>query len=222
QTRFRVPESSVIPLPADVPAERALLAANAETALNAIWDARIAPGTRCLVVGAGMVGWLVTALLSPRVDLSITLTNVRPQTGVNTDDFGVNFVAPGDVPAGAFDVAFHCSASGAGLQTALDSLDFEGRVIELSWYGDKPVEISLGGNFHANRLSIISSQVGHVSPARRAAYSYRDRLSAALAALKDPRLDALITDDVQFRDLPGALPGLLAPDAPGIATRIVY
>lgn len=222
QTRFRVPEEAVLPLPDGLSARRAILAANTETALNAIWDAQLAPGARCLVVGAGMVGWLITALLSPRVDLTVHVTDVRQDTGVKADDFGVRFMTPADVQEKAYDVAFHCSASSSGLQTAIDALDFEGKLLELSWYGEQRVDVMLGGNFHANRLQIISSQVGHVAPARRASYDYRDRLAAALDALTDPRFEDLITEDVAFFDLPGALPDLLAPDATGIATRIVY
>ena len=222
QSTFHAPEAMVLPLPPDVPPERAVLAANMETALNAIWDARLRPGQRVLVVGAGLLGWLITALLSPRADLSVCLTDICAESGVKADDFGVSFVTPGDVRGGAFDIAFHTSASAAGLETALDALAFEGRVIELSWYGDAPVSVPLGGAFHANRLQIVSSQVGHVAAPRRASTTHRDRLTAALRALADPRLDGLITQEVAFRDLADALPGLLAPGAAGIATRIRY
>lgn len=222
QDSFRADPAMLVPVPETVPPERAVLAANMETALNAVWDASLRPGARCLVVGAGLVGWLITALLSRRLDLSVVLTDIRPETGVKADDFSVSYVTPCAVPVQGFDVAFHTSASDAGLQTALDALDFEGRVIELSWFGSHPVQVALGSNFHANRLSIISSQVGHVARPRRAAYGYSDRMALALQALDDSRLDALITEDVQFRDLPAALPRLLGPGAPGIATRIVY
>ncbi len=222
QSTFHISEASAIPVPGTVPAARAVLAANMETALNAIWDAEIAPGTKCLVVGAGLVGWLITAALSRRKDLIVALTDVWPESGMNASDFHVNFMSPKDVPSQAYDVVFHTSASAAGLQTAIDALGFEGRVIELSWYGDRPVNIGLGGNFHANRLKIISSQVGHVAAPRRAAMDYKGRLTQALVALDDPRLDALITEEVAFAELPREIARLLGPDAPGIATRIVY
>jgi 2-desacetyl-2-hydroxyethyl bacteriochlorophyllide A dehydrogenase len=222
QTAFRLPANAVVPVPDGVPAKRAVLAANMETALNAIWDAKLCPGCRCLVVGAGLLGWLVTALLSLRADISVDITDISPESGMPADELHVRFMSPEAVQPGAYDVVFHTSASAAGLQTAIDALAFEGRVIELSWYGDRPVEVSLGGNFHASRLSIISSQVGHVATPRRAALDYRGRLEKALAALKAPALDTLITEDVKFSALPDELPRLLAPQAPGIATRIVY
>lgn len=53
QDRFVVPTSAVQPLPADVPAARAVLAANMETALNGLWDAGVLPGDRVSVIGAG-------------------------------------------------------------------------------------------------------------------------------------------------------------------------
>ena len=222
QSAFQVPEAMVLPLPDGVPPARAVLAANMETALNAIWDASPRPGQRVLIVGMGLLGWLIAALLSRRSDLDVHVTDVRADPGVNADDFGVNFIAPPDVPAEAYDISFHTSASSAGLGTALDALRFEGKAVELSWYGATPVQVPLGGAFHANRLRIQSSQVGHVAPGRRAGTTHRDRLAMALRALRDDRLDALITQTVRFRDLPRELPRLLGPDAQGIATRIVY
>jgi hypothetical protein len=222
QTRFRLPADAVAVVPDGVPPHRAVLAANMETALNAIWDASPRPGARVLVVGAGLLGCLVTALLSDRPDLSVHVTDIRSEAGIAARDFGVRFSAPGEVAAGGYDLAFHASASAAGLQTAIDALGFEGRVIELSWFGDRPVPLVLGGAFHANRLSIVSSQVGHVARARRAALGHRDRLARALAALADPRLDRLVTAEVAFADLPAAMPDLLAPGAFGIATRVLY
>ena len=222
QTAFRAPATMIVPIPNGVPSSRAILAANMETALNAIWDAGLKPGTRCLVVGAGLLGWLITAVLSRRSDISVDITDIRTDPGVKADDFSVSLMTPDQVVPRSYDVAFHTSASDAGLQTSVDALDFEGKVIELSWFGDRQTSVNLGGNFHANRLSIRCSQVGSIANARRHALVYRDRLALALQALDDPRLDLLITEDVRFRDLPAELPRLLADGAPGIATRIVY
>ncbi len=221
QARFRLPAEALLPLPDGVPPERAVLAANAETALNAIWDAALAPGSRVLVMGAGLLGGLLAGLLARRADHAVDLADVVAERAALSGELNVTFRDPTDLPPG-YVAAFHTTASAAGLQACLDALAFEGRVIELSWYGDRPVELRLGGAFHSQRLAILSSQVGHVAAPRRAAVTHRERLATALAALADPRFDCLITGEARFSELPERIAALLAPDAPGIATRIVY
>lgn len=224
QDRFRVPAGAVVELPEDVPPERAVLAANAETALNAIWDADLQPGQHVLVLGAGLLGCLIAAFLS-RIHEDVDLTDKLSNPGAAVADFPVKFVsaeALGQGSGDGYDIVFHTTGAPGALQLALDLLAFEGRVIELSWFGSREVPLKLGGAFHANRLTIQSSQVGHVAPSRRATTSRRDRLARALGMLDDPRLDALITGEVAFADLAREISRLLARDAPGIATRVRY
>jgi hypothetical protein len=221
QTRFRVPAGALVPLPDGVAPGRAVLAANAETALNAIWDAAPPPGARLLVVGAGLLGCLVAGILSLSGHVEVHIADTVSDRAGALSDFNVTFLQPDAVAAG-YHGAFHTSATAAGLQCAIDALAFEGEVIELSWYGDAPVTLSLGGAFHSRRLAIRSSQVGQVARPRRASTTHRDRLARAVALLADARFDRLITGEVAFADLPAAIPRLLAPGAPGIATRIRY
>ncbi|HUF56941.1 MAG TPA: zinc-binding alcohol dehydrogenase [Thermohalobaculum sp.] len=221
QDRFRVPAGAVVPLPPDVPAGRAVLGANAETALNALWDAEPLSGMRVLVVGAGLLGSLVAMFLSSLQDVAVTVTDTVEETGAIFADFPVKFRRAGEA-GGDYDLVFHSSASAEGLATALDALAFEGTCIELSWYGAGAVPVPLGGAFHARRLTLKASQVGHVAPSRRTTTSRAERLAQAIGRLADPRLDRLVTEQVAFSDLPAAIPRLLAPDAPGIATRVVY
>lgn len=221
QRRFRVPAEAAIPLPEGVPEGRAVLAANMETALNAVWDAAPAPGARALIVGAGLLGILIAAVLARRGDITVHVCDVISERASAVSEFPVTFSAP-DAVDDAFDLAFHTSATAAGLETALDALAFEGTVWELSWFGDRPVPVPLGRAFHSRRLSLRCSQVGQVAAPRRATVSHRDRLSAALDILVDPRLDALLTEEVAFDALPAAIGRLLAPGASGIATRVRY
>jgi hypothetical protein len=119
-------------------------------------------------------------------------------------------------------VAFHASATQSGLSLALGCAGLEATIVELSWYGDAAVAAPLGGAFHANRLRLISSQVGQVSPLRRPRWSFVRRLDKALELLADARLDALITEEIAFDNLPQELPRILAPGAHGLATVVRY
>ena len=75
---------------------------------------------------------------------------------------GVSFAEPG-AATGEADVVVHASGTGAGLAAALALAGPESTVVDLSWYGDQPVALPLGGAFHSRRLTIKSSQVGQVA-----------------------------------------------------------
>ena len=56
QNFFNIPANAAVVLPENLPPQRAVLAANMETALNLIWDAAPLAGERMLVIGAGVIG----------------------------------------------------------------------------------------------------------------------------------------------------------------------
>ncbi|SEA34759.1 zinc-dependent alcohol dehydrogenase [Rubrimonas cliftonensis] len=216
QTLFAAPAASLVALPEGLPARRAVLAANMETALNAAWDARVGPGDRVAVMGAGAVGLLVAALCARIPGVEATVWDVLAQRGDIAAQLGVKF----DEPPAACDVAFNASASAAGLARALESLGPEGTLVEMSWHGAGETPLPLGGAFHSQRLRIVSSQVGSLPPARRPRWSHRRRLETALRLLLDDRLDVLIDEEIAFEDAPAALPAALARG--GLATVIRY
>ena len=221
QERFVAPLEMLVPVPERVPPRRAVLAANMETALNALWDSGAGPGDRILVVGAGVVGLLVGALAARLPGAEVTLVDVDLSRATVANALGCAFQKPLDAP-GEADVVFHASATAPGLACALACAGEEATVVEMSWYADAEVVAPLGLNFHSRRLRLVSSQVGEVAPSRRPRWSRRRRLEKALALLADERLDALITEELAFADLAAALPRLLAPDAPGLATAVRY
>ena len=224
QSRFVAPLDALRPLPQATPPRRAALAANMETALNALWDSGAGPGDRVVVVGAGVVGLLVAALAARLPGAEVTVVDTEPSRANIAESLGTRFTLAADfAPEGlCADVVFHASASQAGLAQAISCAGFEARIVELSWYGAGETPTPLGGAFHANRLQLVSSQVGHVAPSRRPRWSHARRLGKALELLADPRLDALITEEIAFVDLPRELPRLLAPRAPGLATLVRY
>ena len=221
QDHFVAPAAMATVIPDGVSLRRATLAANMETALNALWDSGSGPADRIVVVGGGIVGLLVGYLAAKLPGAQVTLVDVAADRASIAQSLGIAFAPPAACPTDA-DVVFHTSATAPGLATAIGAAGFEATVIELSWYGDGTVSAPLGGAFHSRRLKLISSQVGHVSAGRRARWDYRRRLEAALMLLQDAALDALITQEIAFDDAAIHLPNLLARDAAGLAPVIRY
>lgn len=225
QDRFVAPLSLLAPVPDNVPARRAVLAANMETALNAVWDSGVGPGDRVAIVGGGVVGMLIGALVGRLPGAEATLVDLMPERARLAERMDLAFATPEealDRLAGACDAVFHASASSDGLATALALAGMEAAVLELSWYGADPVSAPFGEAFHSRRLRYISSQVGQISPGRRPRWTHARRLAKALSLLDDDRLDALIESEVSFEDLPAALPRILSPRAPGLTTVVRY
>lgn len=221
QNWFTLSADDLIAVPDAISSHRAALAANMETALNALWDAGAGPGDRIAVVGGGLVGCLIARLAARMPGADVTLVDIAKERAEIAHALGAKFATPDDAPTGC-DLVFHTSASPAGLTTALRLLGDEATLVELSWYGDKSVAAPLGAAFHAGRHRIISSQVGQVSASRRSRWTYRRRLAKAMNLLDDGALDCLINQQVAFADLPEKMPTILAPNASGIATIVTY
>jgi len=221
QTAYVVPSSAVSVVPEDVPPARAVLAGTVETAINALWDAAPLVGDRVTVVGAGMVGCCVARLLSRIPAVQVTLVDVDAGRAGVAATLGADFALPSGAEDGR-DLVVHTSATAAGLQLSLDLLAPEGTVIDLSWYGDAPVSLSLGSAFHVGRLGIRSSQVGTVSPARSARRTTADRMALALDLLRDPAFDALVTEQSRFHELPAVMARLAAGSLPALCHTITY
>ena len=219
QTRYVVPASAVTVVPDGVPAARAVLAGTVETAVNAAWDAAPRVGDRIAVVGAGMVGACVAAVLSGIPAARVQLVDVNPARASVAAALGVDFATPSRA-AGDCDLVVHASATEEGLARSLELLAPEGVVIELSWYGDRPVTVPLGEWFHSRRLTVRSSQVGHIPPGRGRGFA--DRMAIALELLADPRFEALITDECRFADLPAAMDRLASSEPSSLCLRVNY
>ncbi len=203
-----IADDHALPLPSTLPAARATLIPNLETALNAVWDAEIEPGEEVLVVGGGAVGLLVAYVLH-------RLHGVRPSV-VETDSrraslgAGLSWVRevlePDELERGRMSVVFHTSGTEAGLRLAIDALGFEGRVVELSWYGDREVRLELGSHFHYERKRILASQVGSIARPMRGQVDYAGRLAEVVRLLEEEQLDRLLGDPVSFGEMPAYMP----------------
>ncbi|MBH04315.1 MAG: dehydrogenase [Xanthomonadales bacterium] len=222
QSRFDIPLDAAIILPDDVPPARAVLAANLETAINALWDAPPRVGDRVTVVGAGVVGALVAALAADMPGVSVELVDIDRDRQPLARALGVDFATP-DTAARARDLVFHASATEAGLNTAIDLAGAEAQITEMSWFGDKRPAIALGGAFHAKRLTLRATQVGTVAPSQAARWTHARRLALAVSLCNDSRLDALFNErDVVFDALPGVMARLAEPGDRSLCQRVTY
>ena len=220
QTAYVVKETDVVLVPDSVPASRAVLAANLETALNALWDAEPRLGDRISVVGAGVVGCLVAHLARSIAGTDVELVDVLPERAEVAAALGIRFALPGSA-ASERDLVFHASGHPQGVTTALELAAPDTSVIELSWFGDTQVTLPLGQAFHVRRLALRASQVGSISPHARRRFSYRSRLELALSLLSDARLDLLFSDESDFEALPGTMQRLTAAAGP-LCHRVRY
>ncbi|KRC55052.1 MULTISPECIES: zinc-dependent alcohol dehydrogenase [unclassified Nocardioides] len=221
QSAYVVPATAVLPVPDGVPAARAVLAGTVETAVNALWDAPPLLGDHVVVVGAGLVGCCVARLAAGVPGVRVTLVDTDPGRSEVAAALGAGFAGADEHP-GRSDLVVHASATEAGLRRALELVEPEGTVLDLSWYGDRPVAVPLGEAFHSGRLTLRSSQVGAVAPARRATRSHRDRLTLALELLRDPAFDVLLTGSSPFGELPAVMARIASGDLPGLCHTIDY
>jgi NADPH:quinone reductase-like Zn-dependent oxidoreductase len=211
QDAFTIPATMVVPVPAAVPPARAVLAANMETALNALWDGTPGPADRIAIVGGGIVGLLIARLCARMPGVEVTLVDIAPERAALARALGAGFATPEEAPRDC-DLVFHASASAKGLATALGLAGEEATIVELSWYGAGEVAAPLGEAFHSRRLRLVASQVGKIAPSHRPRWTHGRRLGAALTLLDDPALDVLLAPAIDFAELPARLADLLAPN----------
>ena len=221
QTIYNVPAHAVHVLPPSVPAERAVLAANLETAINGLWDGCPRIGDRVAVIGAGTLGCLMAWLLGKIPGVRVELIDIDPDKEEIAVSLGVPFTSP-ECATPEMDLVFHCSASQAGLNSALELAAFEACIIEMSWHGDRAVTLPLGEGFHAKRLQLRSSQVSTIAPFQRARWDAERRMRLALGLLADPMLDLLISGEDSFVELPLVMRRLSRHSAQSLCHRITY
>ncbi|HAS52549.1 MAG TPA: dehydrogenase [Gammaproteobacteria bacterium] len=221
QDRYIVPAAAVTPVPPSIPAGRAVLAANLETALNVLWDAAPRLGDRITVIGAGVVGCLSAWLAGQLPGCHVQLLDIDPDKARIAQALRVRFTLP-ESAEGVQDVVIHASGAPAGLATALRLAGFEATVVEASWFGAQSVPLPLGEDFHIKRLKIRSSQVSQIATAQRSRWNFSRRMATVMELLDDPVLDGLISGESPFEDLPQTLAELSRNPSGVLCHRIVY
>ncbi|MEH1839742.1 MAG: zinc-binding alcohol dehydrogenase [Nostoc sp.] len=204
QSRVVVESSDALELPDWLPSKRATLIPNTETALNAVWDAQVSQGDRILIVGAGIVGILISFVLNKEYGIGADFLEQDQQRiqYLKQLPWLQNSYLATDFKEDNYNIVFHTSASSSGLQSAINALTFEGRCIEISWYGTELVSLQLGASFHYQRKQIIASQVSAIAKPMRKLIDYRQRKEQVLSLLADAVIDSLLEPVIYFKDLP--------------------
>lgn len=221
QDRYVVPRDAVTPLPEGVPPERAVLAANMETAVNASWDAAPRTGDEIVIIGAGVVGLLTGWLLAHTPGSRVVVVDPDPAREAVARALGMEYsaTAPGGADA---DLVVHASGQPAGLRAALECAGVEATILELSWYGSTEVTLPLGEAFHSRRLTIRGSQVGRIPPEQAHRWDFPRRMALALELLQADELDALITGESEFDELPDVMERLAESGGSTLCHRLRY
>ncbi|WP_344200968.1 zinc-binding alcohol dehydrogenase [Pseudolysinimonas kribbensis] len=219
QSRSVLPADAVTPVPAGVPARRAVLAGAVETAVNVLWDAAPRLGDRVTVVGAGMIGCSIARLAAGIPGVEVELVDVDRAKAPMAAALGAAFASPDDATPDR-DIVIEASASPAGLALALRLAATDSDVVVASWFGSRPVPLELGADFHSRRLTLRSSQVGAVASARRERRTMRQRLALALELLADPAFDVLLSGPSPYTALPDVAAALAAGTDTGLCHTI--
>ncbi len=197
QDRIEVAEKDIFWLEESIPAHRFALISNIETVINAIWDSKLTKEDTIGICGFGNIGSLLANTL--RTHCGIEAKIMEQHQWRSQKAKALKWKLHKDE---SYDIIFHTTASESGLQFCVDHLNHEGKLIELSWYGNKQVNLSLGKNFHYKRLKIISSQVSQIPGHMKEQYNYEARKILALQILKDDSFDNFITNIIPFKNSP--------------------
>ena len=201
-SHFITTSESLLPIPDPLSPDTACFLPNMETAINLVQDGAPIFGERVLVLGQGIVGLLTASLLNEfPLDILITADcyALRCESSPVTARFAFDPHAPGFrneatrlLKQGA-DLTFELSGNPTALNDAIALTAFSGRIVIGSWYGEKHVEVNLGGTFHRSRIKLISSQVSTIAPELKGRWEKARRFEAAWKALERIQPEKWIT-----------------------------
>ena len=206
---FLIPDASMV--------QKATLLSNLETVINAIWDSHISIGDEVLVIGYGGIGALLAQVINQTPGVNITIKENDPKKKLHALELFETATQ-----RRTYDLVFHTSGTEDGLQYGIDRLKKESKLIELSWYGPKEVQVLLGKSFHYDRKQIIASQVTSIPYFKSSHWNYTRRKQLALKLLSKINFEHLITNTIRFCEAPTFYNKLRRGEINEIGTLITY
>jgi len=208
QTVYVLSEADLILIPKSIPLQRCLLTANMETAINGMWDTLPSCGDKVLIIGAGIVGFLMAYVLKSIIGIEVLLVDIEKSKKQLAEKFNFNFKTsvPKDYQA---NIIYECSGNSSIINTLSSHIKDEATICVLSWYGNSISKINFGKEFLSKRVKFIFSQVSKVSHNRSKYWNNYSRRELAIKLLNDNKLDYLIEKDyINFYDLPKFFSGI--------------
>jgi len=208
QTVYVLSEADLILIPKSIPLQRCLLTANMETAINGMWDTLPSCGDKVLIIGAGIVGFLMAYVLKSIIGIEVLLIDIEKSKKQLAEKFNFNFKTsiPKDYQA---NIIYECSGNSSIINTLSSHIKDEATICVLSWYGNSISKINFGKEFLSKRVKFIFSQVSKVSHNRSKYWNNYSRRELAIKLLNDNKLDYLIEKDyINFYDLPKFFSGI--------------
>lgn len=228
QTQFCASVENVVPVPPALSTDCAVLMPTVETATTLLLDGAPRIGERVVVFGAGTVGLSTTRLLAEYPVANLTVVEPIDRRRELARSFGADDVLdPEQVPQewaerDPADLVYEVSGQPSALDTAIDVVGYDGRIVVGSWYGSKESHLDLGRRFHRERISIESSQVSTIDPDLRGRWSRERRRETAFANLERLATESLITDRVPLADAPSVYEALDTAPETTIQTLLTY
>ena len=231
ESSFVSPASELIKAPEGVSAEDAAFLPTMETAVNLVMDGQPSIGEQVAIFGQGVVGLLMTALLSDMPLASLVTVDQYEGRRRESVALGANTSLAPDDPAlmGALqgsrgyrgaDLSFELSGNPAALDQAVKTAGYNGRIVVGSWYGTKESRLDLGGRFHRDRVRLISSQVSTIAPEWSGRWSKERRFDLAWSMIKKVRPSRLVSHRFSLDDA-GSAYELLDRD-PAKALQVLF
>jgi threonine dehydrogenase-like Zn-dependent dehydrogenase len=171
---------------------------NLETVINAIWMSEVTDKDSVLVCGLGSIGILLAQTLKEYIGAKVWVMETNSIKKTALQDWGFDNCS-GQIE---YDICFHVSASADGLQYCIAHTVTEGKIMELSWYGNQSISIQLGTHFHYKRLQLLSVQVSEIPIDYRDQHSYFSRKQLAENIMRQVDFSKFITRIVAFNQLP--------------------
>jgi 2-desacetyl-2-hydroxyethyl bacteriochlorophyllide A dehydrogenase len=198
-------------LPDDMDPEVAVFANLADVSFNAVLDVPIRIGDVVIVSGLGIVG-LFCALFAQKTGhvIAVDPLAARRERALK---LGISeAVHPADLAAAVekatkgrgADVAIEASSAPAALQAAIDNTGQEGTVVAVSYYGSRPVTLTLAPAFHFRRTRIVSSQVSSVGSGLQPRWDFVRRMDTVLDLLTQYPCKEFVTHRFALSDAPEA------------------